>query len=647
MLYAGIPPDKNREPATAPASRITVLTFEDGLGWRYRVQAGVDLDAQQEILCFRSELTNIPSFEFALRERVAALSSFQHTCFTPIRSVARLKGELASLALISEFTPGVRLAEMLTAVEQRSVVLDADTALYIVRRVLSAVTSFHQSVHVAHGAIGLERVIITANARVFIAEFALGPALEQLRYSRDRYWRELRVALPLSAGFAEFNEYADVTQVGAIALSLILGRPLRDDEYPAELEDLVGSACSRARNGESKPLTAGLRDWLRRTLQLDARNSFRSPLAAQAALNELLTAKGTHTADAAALTAFLGRYHKSSEMPASPSVPSWTPLGVRTPVSARSQLLTEMPFISDEVEEGPVIAAASKTMRRRRAPIVAGLVLTAAAGILFAGQRYFSRPSVSVRAMGTLVVDTNPQGALVFIDGQARGQTPAHLSLDPGLHTLVIQADADTRTVPVTIAAGATASQYLELPKAKELTPGEHVVTIDSDLGPVSHAVKREAGASASPVVPHAAKGAPATGWMSISVPVDLYLYERGRLLGSSGIDRIMLPAGKHDIEMVNEELGYRARRTVNVSPGKTLTVSVDLPKGLVSLNATPWASIWIGGRNVGDTPIGNLSVPIGTHEVVFRNPQLGEQRRAVTVTLHAPARLSVDLTKK
>jgi hypothetical protein len=108
-----------------------------------------------------------------------------------------------------------------------------------------------------------------------------------------------------------------------------------------------------------------------------------------------------------------------------------------------------------------------------------------------------------------------------------------------------------------------------------------------------------------------------------------------------------MLPAGKHDIEMVNEELGYRARRTVNVSPGKTLTVSVDLPKGLVSLNATPWASVWIGGRNVGDTPIGNLSVPIGKHEVLFRNPQLGEQRRAVTVTLHAPARLSVDLTKK
>jgi hypothetical protein len=285
-------------------------------------------------------------------------------------------------------------------------------------------------------------------------------------------------------------------------------------------------------------------------------------------------------------------------------------------------------------------------MRRRRAPIVAGLVLTAAAGILFAGQRYFSRPSVSVKAMGTLVVDTNPQGALVFIDGQARGQTPAHLSLDPGLHTLVIQADADTRTVPVTIAAGATASQYLELPKAREPTPAEHVVTIESDLGPVSHPVKIEAGASASLIVPHAAKGAPATGWMSISAPVDLHLYEQGRLLGS-GIDRITLPAGKHDIEMVNEELGYRARRTVNVSPGKTLTVSVDLPKGLVSLNATPWASVWIGGRNVGDTPIGNLSVPIGKHEVLFRNPQLGEQRRGVTVTLHAPARLSVDLTKK
>jgi PEGA domain-containing protein len=336
-----------------------------------------------------------------------------------------------------------------------------------------------------------------------------------------------------------------------------------------------------------------------------------------------------------------------------------------------------MPLLSDEKgEEEPEMPTSSKrTLLRRRAWIAAGLVLTASAGVLFAGQRFFSSPAPSV---GTLSVDTNPQGAVIFIDGQQRGQTPAQLSLTPGPHTLVLQGDGETRTLPVTIAAGTTASQYIELPKVKEptgqvqvstepsgarvsvdgqprgttpliisdLTPGEHVVTLESDLGSVNHAVKIEPGLSASLIVPLAPRsGAP--GWMSLSTPVEMQLYEQGRLLGSSEIERLMLPAGKHEIEIVNEALGYRATRSVQVSPGKTSTLSVDLPKGVVSLNATPWASVWIDGQNVGDTPIGNLSVPIGPHEVMFRHPQLGERRRVINVTLRSPARLSIDLTTK
>ena len=66
-----------------------------------------------------------------------------------------------------------------------------------------------------------------------------------------------------------------------------------------------------------------------------------------------------------------------------------------------------------------------------------------------------------------------------------------------------------------------------------------------------------------------------------------------------------------------------------------------------MALNAIPWAEVWIDGEKVGDTPIGNLPVAIGPHEIVFRHPDLGEQKHAATVTLNATARLSVDLRKK
>jgi hypothetical protein len=48
--------------------------------------------------------------------------------------------------------------------------------------------------------------------------------------------------------------------------------------------------------------------------------------------------------------------------------------------------------------------------------------------------------------------------------------------------------------------------------------------------------------------------------------------------LGTSKIDRFMVPAGRHDLEIVNELIGYRGTRIVQVSPGRVTNVAVDMP---------------------------------------------------------------------
>jgi serine/threonine-protein kinase len=97
----------------------------------------------------------------------------------------------------------------------------------------------------------------------------------------------------------------------------------------------------------------------------------------------------------------------------------------------------------------------------------------------------------------------------------------------------------------------------------------------------------------------------------------------------------------------VNEPLGYHVTRTVQVPPGKVASISVAWPTGTLAINALPWADVTVDGNAVGQTPIGNLTLPIGPHEIVFRHPDLGEQRQAVTVSLKMPARVSVDMRKK
>ena len=95
--------------------------------------------------------------------------------------------------------------------------------------------------------------------------------------------------------------------------------------------------------------------------------------------------------------------------------------------------------------------------------LVAGLLAVAAA----AG----SPPSTSVATpavpaaaaqTGTLIVQSNPSGVQVFVDGIDRGMTPARLSVTPGAHILELRGRGVPRVIPLQVAAGAQVSQYLE-----------------------------------------------------------------------------------------------------------------------------------------------------------------------------------------
>ena len=697
-------------PASASESSAVRRGFEDGLGRRYRPAARSDTDTPLEILCFRHEITDVPAFDFALRERVARLSDLQHPCYARIKKVDRLNDERGTVVLMSDGVAGVRLIEILTDVERTGRVLDLNTALQLIRQLVSAVKVLHQHARVAHGAIAPERLFVTPDGRLIIVEYALGAALEQLKYSRERYWKELRVALPMNVGLPRFDERADLTQVGVVALSIILGRPFKDNEYPKQIEELVASASGRRADGALEPLSSALREWLRRVLQLEVRNAFRSLVEAESAFAQLLSADSKYNGEPGSLETFMQRSDAAPtpvEAPSPVEVPPpvhsipvqemSSPVEVKEvrPLTPPDELYEPLPFpgvdsedISDEVahdpddEEDAMRSAYSGTRRPSRVKwMAAGVaVLAVTTAGLFATRQRFS-PAAAPVTTGTVTVNTDPAGAEVLVDGTARGRSPIRLSLAAGAHTLVVQgAGGEPRTIPITITAGAEVSQYLELPKAGsgfgqlqvrseppgarisidgtpvgktpltivEIAPGEHSITLESDVASVTQKVTIEAGVPASLMVPMAAQaGTVATGWVSVSAPLVVDLRENGRLLGNSGIDRIMLPSGRHDLELVNEVIGYRELRSVLVSPGRVAAITVTLPKGTVSLNAIPWASVTIDGESVGDTPIGNLQLAAGQHEVVFRNAELGEQRRLITVTPQTPVRLSVDLTRK
>ena len=133
-------------------------------------------------------------------------------------------------------------------------------------------------------------------------------------------------------------------------------------------------------------------------------------------------------------------------------------------------------------------------------------------------------------------------------------------------------------------------------------------------------------------------------GAVSIAAPFQVEVYEKGRFVGISEGKSIPLNPGSHQLDLVNESLRYRAMQKVTVTAGRTTSLTADLPTGTLHVNATPWADVFIDGRNVGETPLANLQVPIGPHVVVFHHPQFGERTRRVVVSTGSTTRMGVNL---
>jgi hypothetical protein len=201
---------------------------------------------------------------------------------------------------------------------------------------------------------------------------------------------------------------------------------------------------------------------------------------------------------------------------------------------------------------------------------------------------------------GTIVLTTEPAGAHVMLDGKEMGDTPLTLENVPA---------------------------------------GRHALTFVTASASVKKIVRVEAGKTAALDV------AVFSGWIAVYSPVPLDISENGRAIGTSEQGRLMLSPGRHQLTLTNTELGYSAVQTVDIEPGEEHPVSVQ-PTGELSANAVPWAEVWMNGKKIGETPVAAMVVPLGTHEIVFRNPQFPERHVTVTVNASTPVTASVDFSK-
>ncbi len=594
----------------------------DGLGDRLLMFDNTNA-VSLELLRFRSTLAATSGFEVALRERVDRLGRFEHPAFSAIRAVEHLD-EGGGLALVSTHVPGRRLSEMFQGPQPRAGLHPAFVT-WLIRQLTPALAALQSEGHeFCHGALGADRVVVTAEGHLLIAEHVLGSALQRLRLTSRRLSQEFGVIAPATElGVARLDARTDVVQLGLTALSVLLGRRLTLEEFQDELEPLLNEFSDTARH-RSPFLVPPLRRWLERALQFGD-YGFRSASDAQEGLKELpeATSPRGFASVRSAIPVALPAGAASTRIVAGPLRTGATNSHTQDP--AELHVLDFAPadrLASDAVTGQASLIAPSRGVAGNRGYQIRGwltlglaLIALVEAGVV---GRLLSASSSPLAPMPVPIVIESPQaGDVVMVDGRRAGTTPLTITVGSDTHSIRLYGPESPARGPLL-----NPTPPIDGPSETDRASGR-------TIGPPAQAATRLR-----------------PGGVRLISPIELYVLENDRVLGSSADGPIVAAAGVHELVLINTALGYRTRQRVNINEGQIVPLTITPPHGRVSINAIPWAHVSIDGRPVGETPLADVSVPAGEHTITFRHPELGERREAVTVRPGAETRVSATLDR-
>ena len=614
--------EPNPSSAPKPLASWYAQGLSDGLGDRLLMFDNSGAPSL-ELLRFHPHLAQTPGFETALRERVQRLGDFRHPAFAQVRSVKRLEPD-DDLALVSNCTPGKRLSEVLHRAHGPAF------AAALIRQLAPALVLLQQhDPGGSHGALSPDRIVVSPEGRLTIVEHVLGPALDALNL-RNTQLGSLGIAVPPTAlsSRAHLNVATDWYQLGLVAVATLIGRPVTTSDLP-QLETLLEQA-GHSKGADGAALSPAIRQWLERALQISG-GRIDSGADARSALDELLQ-KDARPQGPRRIKRAPAAQREPADLDPAPSVTSpatdvapgdTEPAPPQAPVMAFDSRPATDDAPSDE-ENWPTEGDQAPVQVRT----------------LFGEQPVAEKkPSyVPPRAEAAFhYPDPIPKARPAAVRRRTISAAVVVLALIAGVEAGIIArlSRAIWLTPQPTIVAEPTASVDGGMPvSSRSSQTGSLQLTVAPDLNWVRVTSAPSAG------VVGVKSTTPPTGTIRISSPIELKVLEGSKVLGSVPGAGLNVPAGRHDIELVNVALGYRLRQVLEVEAGQTVSIHVTPPPGSVTIDASPWAEVSIDGQAIGRTPLGPLPLSPGEHLVTFQHPAGGSDRQRITVKSEAKMRV-------
>ena len=285
--------------------------------------------------------------------------------------------------------------------------------------------------------------------------------------------------------------------------------------------------------------------------------------------------------------------------------------------------------------------------------------------------------SVLQMKSGSIMIDSEPSNAKIYLDGKEVGTTPETVTdLKPGKHTLEIknaryevwhesvEVDADTEKTLTAVLQIKTGSIIMKSKpsKAKIFLDGKEVgITPDiiRSIDPGTHEVEIRLGEyevwrERLSVVADKEKALTAvlqvkTGSLVVeSEPANARIYLDGDKIGTTPDTLKYIIPGAHEIEIRMD--GYEIwRESIEIEADieKALNATLAAKSGTITIKSEPTnANVYLGGKEVGNTPV-TLKPVWGMHEVEVRMDGYETWREDVDVQADKEKTLTAALQLK
>jgi hypothetical protein len=108
----------------------------------------------------------------------------------------------------------------------------------------------------------------------------------------------------------------------------------------------------------------------------------------------------------------------------------------------------------------------------------------------------------------------------------------------------------------------------------------------------------------------------------------------------------VLLAAGLHNVRFENRALGVYDMRRIEVRPGETTSFSYEPPPAHLSVTASEGATVAVDGDILGQTPLVDYPVKIGTRDLTITSASGEVRHQTITATVR-PVHVNVDFSKR